>query len=168
MVKEDEIIYTDEEENVENMIERKIKKVKKQLKVCQKEKEEYLSQAQRARADLVNYRRRQEQLLDEFKKYSRLEFVKDLFPVIDTLEVAVSNIKDDDGIKGIYQQFENILSKYGVEEIEAVGQEFNPLYHEATEMVDTKEKSGIITEAVQKGYICDGRVLRVSRVKVAK
>lgn len=161
----EEIIYTDEEQKDLDRLGGKTKKLRDKLKECQKEKEEYLSQAQRARADLINYRRRQEQILEEFKKYGQIGFIRDLLPIMDSLEMGAREYKEIEPIK---KQFEITLKQYGVKEIKSLGEIFNPLYHEAIEMVDTKEGSGIITEEVQRGYMIDDKILRVSKVKVAR
>lgn len=144
-----ELIY--EEEGLDQ-----VKKLKKKLKECQKEKEEYLTQAQRARADLINYRRRQEQVLEEFKKFGQVGLIRELLPILDSLET----------VEPVKKQLMAVLKQYGVEEIKAVGKEFNPQYHEAVEMVKGK-KSGIVAEEVQRGYLLGDKILRVSKVKVS-
>lgn len=153
-MKKSELKYISEEET-----DSKADKLKKKLKQCQKEKEEYLSQAQRARADLINYRRRQEQVLEEFKKFGQAGFIRELLPVIDSLSAA--------DYKEIKSQLEDILKKFGLKEIKAKGEKFNPHFHEAVEMVEAKE-SGIVVEEIQKGYLLNDKILRVSKVKVSK
>lgn len=154
MAKNEEIIYTEEEG------QDKTKKLRKRIKECQKEKEEYLTQAQRARADLINYRRRQEQALEEFKKYGQMGLIRELLPIMDSLEAG--------GVESIKKQLESVLKQYGVKEMKTVDQEFNPQYHEAVEMTESKKKSGTIIGEIQKGYLLDNKVLRVSKVKVSK
>lgn len=163
MAKDEDIIYTDEE-NGSGKIDGKIKKLKQQLKGCQKEKGEYLSQAQRAGADLINYRRRQEQILEEFKKYGQAGFIRELLPIMDSLEAGSENKE----IELVRKQFESVLKQHNVQAIEAVGKEFNPQYHEAIDMAESKKKSGIVIGEIQKGYLLDDRVLRVSKVRVSK
>lgn len=170
MDKNEELIYTDEESGDVEKLDSKTKKLKKQLKQCQKEKEEYLSQAQRARADLINYRRRQEQVLEEFKNFGQINLLREILPVLDSLEAGEKKYceKGDKGVETIRKQLENVLKKYGVEEIKAVDKEFNPLFHEAVELVESKKKSGMVVEEIQKGYMLNDKILRVSRVKVAR
>jgi len=164
MIKKDKTVYIDENEDSEGMVG-KLKKLKKKLKECQKEKEEYLSQTQRARADLINYRRRQEEALGEIMKRGNDEIIKELLPVLDSLEMGANK---NDGVKQIKEQFEAVLGKYGVKSIKAVGEKFNPEFHEAIEQIKSSEESGTIIEEVQKGYLLQNRVLRVSRVKVVE
>ncbi|MAF20151.1 MAG: nucleotide exchange factor GrpE [Parcubacteria group bacterium] len=138
----------------------KSKKLKQRIKQCQKEKEEYLSQTQRARADLINYRRRQEQIVEQLRNYGQASLIEQLLPVLDSLEIGS---KDSKGIKRIKEQMDSILQKYDVKEIKAVGQKFNPELHEAIE-----GKGEMIIKEIQKGYTLNNKVLRTSKVKLAK
>lgn len=164
MIKKDKTVYIDENEGSEDSAG-KLKKIKKKLKECQKEKEGYLSQAQRAGADLINYRRRQEGVLEEVMKRGNDEIIKELLPVLDSLEIGA---EENEGVKQIKEQLDVVLKKYRVKSIEAVGEKFNPEFHEAIEQVEAEEKSGTVVEEVQKGYLLGDRVLRVSQVKVAE
>jgi molecular chaperone GrpE len=161
MFKKKKITYVSEESETQTQ------KLKKKLKECQKEKEEYLTQAQRARADLVNFRRRQEQTLEEIRKYGQENFIRELLPVLDSLKIGE---KENKGIRQIKEQLEAIFKKYGLKEIKAVGEKFNPEFHEAVEQVKSKEeeKEETIIEEAQKGYLLENKVLRPSKVKVTK
>jgi len=159
MIKKQKLTYISESDQGSGS---KIKKLKKKLQECQKGKEEYLTQAQRARADLVNYRRRQEEILQEFRKYSQEGLIKDLLPVLDSL-LAGSEKSED--IKRIKDQLESVLK---IKEIKALGEQFNPEFHEAIEQVKFNKPSGSVVEEVQKGYSLHDKVLRPSKVKVSK
>ena len=159
MIKKQKLTYLSEEEQESGS---RIKKLKKKLQECQKEKEEYLTQAQRARADLINYRRRQEEILEELKKYSQEGLTKELLPVLDSL-LAGSEKSED--IKRIKDQLESVLK---IKKIKALGEQFNPEFHEAIEQVKSNKPSGSIVEEVQKGYSLHDRVLRPTKVKVSK
>lgn len=161
MIKKGKITFISEEPEE---VGGQVKKLKKKLKECQKEKEDYLTQAQRARADLINFRRRQEQVLENFKNYSQADFIRELLPVLDSLEMGAENNK---GIKQIKEQIENIFKKNGLEQIKTLNEKFNPEIHEAVEQV-SGGKSGTIIEEIQKGYLLGDKLLRVSKVKVAK
>ncbi len=140
------------------------KKLKAKLKKCQKGKEEYLTQAQRARADLVNYRRRQEEILEELRKFGQANLINELLSVLESLEAGVKKNKDLEQVKN---QMDNILGKYGLEEIKTKGEQFNPQFHEAVEQVESGKKKGIIVEEIRKGYLLNNKILRPSKVKVA-
>jgi len=162
MIKKKKIAYISEEEE---MPTDKLKKFKKKLKECQKEKEEYLTQAQRARADLINYRRRQELVLEELRKYGQSNLILEILPVLDSLTIGSEK---DKGLEIIKEQLKNILKKYGLREIKSVGEIFNPEIHEAIEEVESDNEKGVITEEIQKGYMIGEKLLRPSKVKVAK
>ncbi|MFH0907088.1 MAG: nucleotide exchange factor GrpE [bacterium] len=160
MIKKKNITYISEEIQEPKA---QIKKSKDKFKQCQKEKEEYLIQMQRIRADFINYRNRQEKVLEEIKKYSQYGFIIDLLVVLDSLTIGAEK---NEGIKQIKGQFESILKKYGLEEIKADGK-FNPEIHEAIEIIKSKKESGNIIQEVQKGYKLGDKVLRPSKVKVS-
>ena len=161
------------EEEIDSGIEDKIKKIKKQLKRCQKEKEEYLVGWQRAKADFINYRRRQEEHNINLKKNIQEELIYNLLSLLDGLNAA-AQIKEGDAEnlkKGIYQlnqQLVSTLQTYGLKEIPAQGENFDPQLHEAIEQVESDQPGGQIVEEVQKGYFLNDKVLRYSKVKVAK
>lgn len=159
MIKKQKLTYLSEEEQESGS---KIKKLKKKLQECQKEKGEYLTQAQRAGADLVNYRRRQEEALAKFRKYSQEGLIKDLLPVLDSL-LAGSEKSED--IKRIKDQLESVLK---IKEIKALGEQFNLEFHEAVEQVKSSKPGGSVVEEVQKGYSLHDKVLRPTKVKVSK
>ena len=140
-------------------------KLKKKLKECQKEREEYLTQAQRARADLINFRRRQEKAIEEIGKYGQENIIRELLLVLDSLRIGARGNK---GIKQIKEQLEAVLGKYGLKEIKALGEKFNPEFHEAVEQIKSKGKEEIVVEEIQKGYILNDRVLRPTKVKISK
>ncbi len=166
MSKKKKISYLPDEDEISSQASENIsKKLREKLKECQKEKEEYLTQAQRARADLINYRRRQEELVSQLRKYGQVELIRELLPALESLQIGSEKNKD---FKTIKDQLENILKKYGLEKIKSVGEKFDPNFHEAIEQVESKEKEGIIIEEVQKGYLLIDKVLRPSKVKVSK
>ncbi len=162
MIKKKKIAYISEEDEMSNG---KLKKVKEKLKECQKEKEEYLTQAQIARADLINYRRRQELILEELKQCGQSNLILEILSVLDSLIIGSEK---DKGLEKIKEQLENILKKYGLKEIKSVGEVFNPEIHDAIEEVESDNEKGLIVEEIQKGYMIGDKLLRPSKVKVTK
>ena len=141
----------------------KIKKMREELKLCQKEKAEYLAGWQRAKADFINARRDEEKNRAEFTKFAAEKVLLEILAVADSLELS-----GNADSKPIYNQLVDILKKEGVEPIEALGKKFNPLEHEALdkkEVLDEKEDN-MVVEELQKGYMIHNRVLRPSKVKV--
>lgn len=149
----------------------KIKKIKEKLVKCSEEKQEYLAGWQRAQADFINYRKRQEEQVGEWLKMAESGLIADLLPVLDALEAAIRNHgggQDEGGAEAIKKQLEEILKNHGIEEIKAVGEKFNPEFHEAIEQVEVGGEEGIIAEEAQKGYLLNGKIIRTSKVKVSK
>ena len=149
--------------------------VQKKLEESEKKAAEYLAGWQRARADLLNYKREEVERVGEFMKYANEEFVSKVLPILDNFteaEKIIPEDKKDNYLKGISQikkQFEDFLKSRGVEEVKSVGEKFDPSLHEAVEEIEVKDKEkGVIIEEVQKGYKINGRLLRPSKVKIIK
>ena len=141
---------------------------------CQKQKDEYLAGWQRARADLLNYKKEEMERIGEFLKYANEEFILKILPVLDNFNVAVKklpeNLGNEENIKGILQiktQLEDLLKSQGLEEIKSLGEKFDPNLHEAVAEVEGKE-AGIVVEEVQKGYQLNSRLLKPAKVKITK
>ena len=146
----------------------------KQLKECEKLKNEYLAGWQRARADFLNYKKEEERRLGDFSDYINRNFVFELLPVLDSFQRAQEEVKKkgnklDEGFLKIEEQLLNILKRQGLEEIQCkVGDSFDPNFQETIEAVEDKRKAGQIVEIVQKGYKFKDKILRPVKVKVAK
>ena len=148
----------------------------KELAECQKQKEEYLAGWQRARADLLNYKKEEIERMGEILKSAGEEFVLKILPILDNFEAAEKAIPDglksDGNVKGLLMikaQIQDFLKSQGLEEVKSVGESFDPNFHEVVEQVEAKDKeSGIIIEEIQKGYKINGRLLRPAKVKVVK
>ena len=127
-------------------------------------------------AELINYRKRKDEETSNMLKYANMDLIVELLPVLDNFERALnmkSEFKDFDkyteGYKLLYNHLVDTLKKFGVEEIPALGLEFDPNLHEAV-MIDSDEgkENDIILEVFNKGYMLKGRVIRPSKVKVNK
>ena len=156
---------------------KKIEKLRKILKICKKERQEYLKGWQRARADHQNYIKQKDEEMREFKKFTSEGAIVQIIPILDNLILACESIPEsiaeDNWAKGIVQirkHFETVLSDGGVEAIDAkLGEKFDPAYHEGTEEVEgTSAERGTIAEVLQRGYTLHGRVIRATRVKVTR
>lgn len=153
-----------------------IEEIKQELEKCQKLKEEYLAGWQRIRADFLNYKREEMERISSLVTYAGEELILRILPILDNLEIAEKNLpeelKNDENIKGLLQvklQLENFLKNQGVEEIDCLGQKFDPAFHEIAEEVEIKgRESGIIVEELKKGYTIHNRLLRPARVKITK
>jgi len=164
---EQEIIIDDDEGSTQDFAE-KLKKLKEKLDQCQEEKQANLTGWQRSQADFINYRRRQEEQMGEWSKMFGEGLLKDILPALDTLDASIAHSgESENGLIGVRDQLMKILAKHGLVEMKSVGEKFNPEYHEAIEQVEGGEE-GIIAEEAQKGYLLNGKIIRIARVKVNK
>ncbi len=131
-----------------------------------------------SQAELINYRKRKDEETQGLLKYANKDLILELIPVADNFERAISlddtNLNDElskflAGFKLIYSHFTDALKKYGVEEIETVGKQFDPNVHEAlmTKQDPTKPNEEIL-ECLLKGYTLKGKVIRAAKVVVNK
>lgn len=145
--------------------------------------QELLSTVKYVQAEFENYKKRIERDKEEQIHMANKDLIVNILPVIDNFEIALkptrnkdevlegATHKDDDFLKGmelVYSQLIDILKKQGIEQIRSLGEIYNPHFHEVLMQVDSEEKSGKIIEEFQKGYLMKDRVLRPSKVKVAK
>lgn len=129
----------------------------------------------RLAADFDNYRKRQEQERESLVKYGTETALKKMLEVLDNFErgqKALEGVEDSEKIKECFQlvhkQVWDTLSKLGLEEIKAVGEEFDPNFHEAVMQTPTTEhpEHTVINE-LQKGYKVGDKILRPTLVNVA-
>lgn len=147
----------------------------KELEDCQKQRDEYLAGWQRSKADFINHKKEEIERIGDIMKYAEEEMVLKMIPILDNFNLVENNLskeeKENSNIKGILQikyQIQELLKNSGVEEINTNEEKFNPNFHEAVETVESEKESGIILEELQKGYLMNGKLIRPSKVKVAK
>lgn len=154
----------------------KVKQLRDKIKVLEKEKQEYLTGWQRARADYANIVKNQD---DEKKRLRTLieeNFIEELIPVVDSFSMAMSN-KDAwekvdpnwrTGVEYIYQQLMNTLKERGFTSFGTVGDTFDPMLHQAVSETETDDASldHTIVIVLQQGYKLGENVLRPARVAV--
>ncbi len=169
----------DEEKDIEitpeegsEQAEERVAKLREELKQCEAERREYLDGWQRAKADLINYKKDEARRFEEFAKYAAEGIVAEVMQVLDSFDLALRHEIPKDVEKGIVlirSQLEDILRRRGLEPIAALGQKFDPARHEAIGEVEAEsgKEEGIVVEELQKGYKLGGRVLRPARVKVS-
>lgn len=125
----------------------------------------------RLMADFQNYKRRVEKEKSDIYAYANEKLVSQLLDVIDNFERALLHEAADDsyveGMKMIFKQLTGVLEKAGLEEINAMGEDFDPNFHNAVMTEDNDDyESGKVTEVMQKGYVLNSKVIRPSMVKV--
>ena len=160
----------------EKKVDKEIKKLNDKIESLNKELEMEKERVLRNTAELANFKRRKEQEVSMMLKYANEDFIIELLPVIDNFERAIK-LDDNDlsdevskflsGFKMIFGNLNNILSKFEIKEIEALGLEFDPNFHQAVLMEhDDAKPSGVVLEVLQKGYMYKDKVIRPAMVKV--
>ena len=150
---------------------RKDKKDKKDEKIA-----ELNDRLMRQMAEFDNFRKRTEKEKQQMYGIGAAEVVEKLLPVVDYFEHGLAAMTEEEkeisfaqGIEMIYKQLMTALSDLGVTAIEAVGQEFNPDFHNAVMQAPSEDyESGVITQELQKGYLYKEKVVRHSMVVVAE
>ena len=153
------------------------KKASKKKKEKKDKKDEQIEQltdrVQRQMAEFENFRRRTEVEKSQMFSTGAKSIVEKVLPIVDNFERGLANVEEgadpfSDGMLMIYRQLQTALTEAGVKPIEAVGQEFNPDFHNAVMHVDDEEVGeNIVVEEFQKGYMYQDQVVRHSMVKVA-
>ncbi len=163
-------------------LEDKIADLQNQISKLETERVEMFAIAKRRQTDLDNYKKRVERERGETFRAQLGNLATQMLPVLDNLNRAldsVSGVKDDenqqnfghfcDGIMLVGQQLGEILEEMGVQPIAAVGEKFNPHFHEAVATEATSDvPQDTITAELLRGYRIDDRVIRPSMVKVSK
>ena len=137
--------------------------------------EELTDRLTRQMAEFDNFRKRTEREKSQMYEIGAKDIIEKILPVIDNFERGLAAVPEEskedpfvEGMEKIYKQIMTTLEGVGVKPIEAVGQEFNPDFHNAVMHVEDEEAGeNIITEEFQKGYMYHDSVVRHSMVKVA-
>ena len=150
------------------------------LEALQAKVQEFQEQVLRSQAEMQNVRRRAENDVEKAHKFAVEKFVKELLPVVDSLENAVESTEGHEssgelvasirkGAELTLEMFLSGLKKFNVERLNPVGEPFDPQYHEAMSMVPAPNaEPNSVVAVMQKGYLLNGRVVRPAMVMVAK
>ena len=141
------------------------------LEMAVKQRDEYLALAQRAQADYHNFKRRNQQTRTEAYDDGTRETITAMLPVLDNLERAIAAAEGESeallaGVKMVYKHMLDSLIKLGLEEVPALGEQFDPDIHNAV-MKASEGEPGTVLEVFQKGYRVKGRMIRYAMVKIA-
>ena len=161
---------TEEKKSGKKLFGKKDKKDKKDEKI-----EELTDRLTRQMAEFDNFRKRTEKEKSQMYEVGAKDIIEKILPVVDNFERGLSSIPEEEknapfveGMEKIYKQLMTTLESVGVKPIEAVGQEFNPDFHNAVMHVEDEGLGeNIIAEEFQKGYTYRDSVVRHSMVKVA-
>jgi len=191
MIKDEEIIIEDDLDTTDDVVledtddqnqelgsKAKIANLRKELVAARKERDEYLAQLQRERADGINLRKTEEAKRDNLKTILTGNMCEQLLPVLDSFDAAMGNKVAWEsveanwriGVEYIYQQLVRVLEDSGVVADNPMSRPFDPLSHEPHDyrVVDDEAQDGVVVEVLQKGYKLKDLVIRPARVVVGK
>jgi len=178
--KEEEEKATTEQEEVSKNTNSSEVKENDELEKCKEELKAWEDKYLRMYAEFENIKKRMEREKENSVAYAQEQFARDLLPVIDSLELALSSISDiedescdhlaklKEGVQLTLEQFIKTFEKHYIKVVE-IDSGFDPNFHDAVMQVDSDEhESGQIVQVLQKGYMYKKRLLRPAMVSVAK
>ena len=129
----------------------------------------------RSMAEFDNYRKRTDKEKSAMYEIGAKDVIEKILPIVDNFERGLAAVPEEekdspfaDGMTKIYKQMMTVFEEMGVKAIDAVGEEFNPDYHNAVMHVEDEEAGeNVVVEEFQKGYLYKDHVVRHSMVKVA-
>ena len=172
----EEVIETQTPDEDTTKLNEQINLMTQELIQKEEEKKQLTEKVKLAQAELVNYRKRKDEETATMLKYANADLILELIPTIDNFERAIAQAEKSDnseikkfmtGINLIYQGIQNALTKFGVEEINRVGQQYDHNLEQAlcTDCVAEQEDE-VVLEVLQKGYKLKDRVIRAASVKI--
>lgn len=174
-MEEEAVVEETEVEETEDATEEVTVEESEQPEKGDKKIQELNDKLMRTIAEFDNFRKRSEKEKNAMFEIGAKGIIEKILPVIDNFERGLGSISEEEkesafaqGIEAIYKQFVTVLEDAGVKAIEAVGQEFDPNFHNAVMHIeDDSFGENIIAEEFQKGYMYKESVVRHSMVKVA-
>ncbi|MEN3001727.1 MAG: nucleotide exchange factor GrpE [Armatimonadota bacterium] len=165
-----------EETHGDEAIVEELQAVKARLQEMERALEEQKNLYLRTLADFQNYRRRQQDEMERSRLRLLESLMEELLPILDNFERALQAAEATrelepllEGVRLTERQIKALLTRYDIHPIEAVGRPFDPNLHEAIQRIETDEyEDGIVIDEVERGYRIGERVLRPSRVIVAR
>jgi molecular chaperone GrpE len=153
-----------------------VAKLSAALEAAQKDLEEAKDQNLRLQADFTNFRKRKDKEMAETISYANEGLVKSLLPIMDDFQRTLTAIEKTDnltaikdGIMMVAKNMAHILSKIGLEPIQAIGEPFDTNLHEAiTTIPAAEEQQGMVIDEVEKGYKLKEKVVRFSKVVIGE
>ncbi|MFB3763713.1 MAG: nucleotide exchange factor GrpE [Methanotrichaceae archaeon] len=155
-----------EDMNEDEIPKEDIDRISKDLEDARKLADERLDQLRRCRAELDNVLRRTAREKEELAKYASEKLICKLLCVLDSLEQAS---KHDEGSRVLFMQLLDILKSEGLSPIDSIGKKFDPYIHEAMFQINSEDaEDGTVAQELQRGYALNSKVIRFSKVAVAK
>ncbi len=168
-----------------NTIAAEAEKIRAELDKARAETHEYKDRYLRLYAETENFKKRMNREAVEQGKFANEGLIKAIIPVLDNLERAISHAEGApgnqggqagqgsdamvEGVRMVAKQLMDVLTKFGVTQVESVGKPFDPNKQQAMMQVETTEhEPGTVVEEFQKGYFLNDRIIRPAMVTVAK
>jgi molecular chaperone GrpE len=150
--------------------------LRQQLEAKEQEARATYERLLRQAAELENFKKRNIREREESIRFGNEALIKDLLPVVDNLERAVAHAQGGgngkplvEGVEMVIRGLLDVLNKYGVTQIDAMGQPFDPVKHEAMAQVESEDhEPNTVVEEHHKGYLLHNRLLRPALVSVSK
>jgi molecular chaperone GrpE len=152
-------------------LEETIKKLRKEASEKEKLSRERLNQIKYLQADFENWRKKYEKERARIIEMSNEGLIRELLPVLDSFEMAISSEMDGkarEGIMLLYNNLFRVLENKGLKKIKSVGEKFDSYYHEAVSREKSDAEEGTVLDEIQAGYMFKSKVIRHSKVKVAE
>jgi molecular chaperone GrpE len=166
----------DPDQAAENRVDDSQEDLAEKLKLKEQEARENYDRLLRVSAEFDNYKKRALREMEEFRKYSNQSLIKEMLSVVDNLELAMNSANGHkdidkgllDGLAMTHKEIIKVFEKFSVKPISAMGQPFDPTYHEAVMQERTDEfPANTVINELQKGYLIHDRLLRPAMVVVA-
>jgi len=147
--------------------------IQEESEKLKKERDEYLSGWQRAKADFINYKKDELKRLEEVARYGSEELMGELITILDNFDLGLQALEKSGPVeKGVYiirTQIEDVLKRRGLERINLKpGDKFDPTVAEAIAEVESDKPAGTIVEEIESGWRLYDKIVRPARVKVSK
>jgi len=180
---EDGVIVEDilDTENVETGVDDSAdaspEKLQLMLEDARAKADEHWEMVIRSRAESENLKKRHQKELENAHKYAIDKFVNELLPVRDSMELGLNAASEDgaelakliEGTELTLKLLTDVMGKFGIEEVNPMGEIFNPEFHQAMAMQPTNDaEPNTVMAVVQKGYTLNGRLVRPAMVMVAQ
>lgn len=153
-----------------------ISALRETLATVKADRDELFERLARTQAEFENARKRIEREKSDFLQYANAELMRELLSALDSFELALKDVPGDEkaagyrkGFELIYKQLVDVLSRFGLQRIEAEGLRFDPNLHQAVASEENSEfEENTVLHELRRGYTLNGRLLRAVMVSVSK
>lgn len=154
----------------------KTARLEEELETVRADLKDYHERYMRALADLENFKKRTIKEKQEYIQYANADLIRSFLSVLDNFERAIESGKITNefepfykGVRMIYDELKRVLEREGLQQLSALGEEFNPEKHEAVVALESDDHPpNTIVDELQKGYVLKDRIIRPAKVAVSK